>query len=111
MKTIKQMREADAVRLAARIDNDPTPEAIEEARHTMRLYYRFVAAYQREFYTMNESRTTKAQKDEATAKKRKAYKSASEALKKYSIVICCPGLYPILDDENGANFTTGHFYY
>lgn len=107
--TIKELRERDAARLAARID-EPTAENLNNARHAMRLYYLFVAAYQRSFYTEQDRNATQAQKAEADAKSEKTYKRASEALKPYGVRIDCPGLYPIIDDMNGANFTHGHFY-
>ena len=107
--TIKELRERDAARLAARID-EPTAENLNNARHAMRLYYLFVAAYQRSFYTAQDRNATQAQKDEADTKSDKTYKRASEALKPYGVRIDCPGLYPIIDDMNGANFTHGHFY-
>lgn len=108
--TIKELRERDAARLAARIDN-PTPENLNNARHAMRLYYLFVAAYQRSFYTEQDRNATRAQKDEADAKSEKAHKRALDALKPYGVRITCPGLYPYIEEiGTHRNFTSGHFY-
>lgn len=109
MKSIKELREQDAARLAARIDN-PTSENLNNARHAMRLYYRFAAAYQASFYTSQNRNATPTQREEADAKSERAYKRASDALKPYGVRIDCPGLYPTIDDENGANFTRGFWY-
>lgn len=108
--TIAQLREKDARRLAERITAEPTPEEIETARHTMRLYYRFVAAYQRSFYTEQSREATEAEKNEADRKSDNAHRRAAEALKGYNLKISCPGLYPIIEEKSGANFTSGHFY-
>ena len=83
---------------------------MEAARHALRLFYLFAAAYQRSFYTEQERNATEAQKAEADAKSEKAYRRAAEALKPYGVRICCPGLYPIIDDNAGNNFTYGHYY-
>ena len=109
MKTIKELREIDAAKLAAKIDN-PTPENLENARHAMRLYYRFVGYYQSAFYTSQNRNATQAQREEADDKSERAYKRASEALKPYGVKICCPGLYPVLDNIDGTRFTYGYFY-
>ena len=108
--TIKEMREKDVLRLAERQNQNPTPEAIEEARHTMRLFYRFAAAYYSSFMIDNDRRSSQAAKDAAEAKEEKAHKRAAEALAKYDLRISCPGLYPIIEETNGANFTYGHYY-
>lgn len=108
--TIKQLREQDAARLAARID-EPTAENLNNARHAMRLYYIFVSASQKAFYIRQEKGTTPAQMDEAETKSEKAYIRASEALKPYGVRITCPGLYPYIEEiGTHRNFTSGHFY-
>lgn len=113
MLTIKQLRERDADRLAQIENPNPTPaemrETMEKARHAMRLYYRFVTAYQKSFFTEQEHGTADEIR-EADEKSEKAYIKASEALKPYGLKISTPGLYPIIDYENGCNFTYGHFY-
>lgn len=109
MLTIKELREKDAARLAARQNPNPTPEEIETARHAMRLYYIFVSAYQKSFFTEQEHGTPDEIR-QADERSEKTYKSAAEALKPYGVKISTPGLYPIIDDMNGANFTYGHFY-
>lgn len=108
--TIKELREKDALRLAQRENPNPTPEQIETARHTMRLYYNFARAYYDSFIINQDSKATQAQKISTEEKAAKRFYKASEALKKYNLCVCCPGLYPIIDDVNGQNFTYGHFY-
>ena len=108
--SIKESRERDAVRLAERQNENPTPEQIEEARRTMTKYYRFVAAYQRSFYTEQSRTASEAEKAAADDKSERAHKRAAEALKNYRLRISCPGLYPIIEEENGINFTYGYFY-
>ena len=110
MLTIKELREKDAARLAAIQNPNPTPAELETARHAMRLYYRFVAAYQRSFYTEQSREATAAEKVAADNKSYKSYERAAEALKPYGLKIEAPGLYPIIDYKNGVNFTYGHFY-
>lgn len=108
--TIKELREKDAIKLATRENPAPTNEEIEAARHAMRLFYRFAASYQRSFYTEQDNRATDKEKEQADAKSEKAYKKASDALRVYNLKISCPGLYPIIEELNGINFTYGHFY-
>lgn len=108
--TVKALRERDARRLAERLNPAPTPEETEAARHTMRLFYRFAAAYYNAETLYNMRSATQEQKATAGAKADKAYKRAAEALKAYNLIIDIPGLYPIIDETNGANFTLGHWY-
>lgn len=108
--TIKELRLKDVARLAARLNPNPTPDQIEEATKTMRMFYRFAAAYMRESMLYQESRTPEAIKEEATRKCKAAYKRAAAALEKYNLVIDIPGLYPIIDEKSGANWTMGHWY-
>lgn len=108
--TIKELRAKDAARLAERLNPNPTPDQIEEATKTMRMFYRFAAAYYNEFLTHQESRTPEAIKEEATRKCKAAYKKAAAALAKYDLYISLPGLYPIIDEKSGANWTMGHWY-
>lgn len=107
---IKTLRERDALRLAQRMNPNPGEAEQEAARHALRLFYNFVAAYQRSFYTEQNRTASQADRNRADAKSENAYKRASEALKPYNLIIDCPGLYPIIDDVNGANFTYGYFY-
>lgn len=108
--TIKEMRERDAVKMAQRLSAEPTPAEIEAARHALRLFYKFGAAYLNSFYIDNDRSATERQIAAADAKEDKAYKKAAEALKPYNLKICCPGLYPVIDELNGCNFTYGHYY-
>ena len=108
---IRAAREKDAARLAAIINTNPTPEQIEAARHALRLFYRFAAAYQASFYTEQSRTATQAAKEAADAKSERAYKRAADALKPYRVRVSLPGLYPIIDHENGSNFSIGHFYH
>ena len=112
--TIAELRRRDVLRLVERRTTDATAAEIEaetkEARHTMTLFYRFVTAYQRSFYTEQDRNATQAEKDRADEKSEKAYKRAAESLKKYDLRISCPGLYPIIDETSGANFTMGFYY-
>lgn len=111
---IHQLRERDADKLAQRLNPNPTPAEINKdrdaARHALRLFYRFAAAYSNSFYTSQDSNASEAEKAAADAKSEKAYKRASEALKPYGVKISCPGLYPIIEDLNGVNFSYGHYY-
>ena len=107
---IKAMREKDARRLAERLTADPTLEEIEAASKAMRKFYIFAAAYQRSFYTEQSRTASEAEKAAADEKSVKAYRKAAEALKAYKLKISLPGLYPIIEETNGANFTYGHFY-
>ena len=109
MLTIHEMREKDAAKLAAKIDN-PTPENLENARHALRLYYKFTGYYQAAFYVSQDRNATQAQREKADDKSERAFLRASKALKPYGVVIRCPGLYPCLDNEDGTSFTYGHFY-
>lgn len=108
--TVKEMRQKDAARLAARLNQNPTPEQIEEATKAMRAFYRFAAAYLNSFYTEQSRTATKEAKEAADAKSERAYKRAAAALAKYDLYISLPGLYPIIDEKSGANFTMGHWY-
>lgn len=110
MKTIKEMRQADALRLAQRVSEEPTTEEVEAATKAMRAFYRFCGAYLAEFYVDQNRASTEAQRKEATDKMERAYKRATDLLKPYGCVIDIPGLNPIIDDINGRNFTMGHFY-
>lgn len=110
MKSIKELREQDARRLAERLAADPTPAELEEARKTMRSFYRLAAAYQREFYIRQERTATEAEKTAAEEKLARAYQKAKTALAKYNLKICFPGLYPDITENNGANFTRGWWY-
>ena len=107
---IKELREKDARRLAERINPDPTLEEINEARQAMRKFYFFAAAYMRSFYTEQDRNASQAEKAAADEKSERAYKRATAALKKYNLIIDIPGLYPTIDETNGANFTRGYFY-
>lgn len=109
-KTIKEMRNIDILRLAQRKNENPTPEEMEAARQTMKYFYLFAAAYNRSFYTNQDRNATPEERKKADAKSEKAYKRAAENLKKYSLKISCPGLYPIIEELNGCNFTYGHYY-
>jgi len=109
MKTIKELREKDANKLAERLNPNPAPEEIEKARHTMRLFYIFASAYYKNFIMQQESKNPAA-KAAANERSNKTYKSAAEALKTYGLKIDLPGLYPVIDDENGHNFTFGFWY-
>ena len=108
--TIKELRNRDAARLAARLNQNPTPEQIEEATKAMRAFYRFAAAYLTSFYTEQSRTATQEAKEAADAKSERAYKRAAAALAKYDLYISLPGLYPIIDEKSGANFTMGHWY-
>lgn len=112
--TIKQMRERDADRLAQKINPNPTPAEInrdrDAARHALRLFYRFAAAFQASFFTEQDRNASEAEKAAADEKSEKAYKRASEALKPYGVKISCPGLYPIIENDDRTNFTYGHYY-
>ena len=108
--TIKELRLKDVARLARRLNPNPTPEELETAKKTMRMFYRFAAAHYNEFLTHQESRTPEAIKEEAARKCKAAYKRAAAALEKYNLVIDIPGLYPIIDEKSGANWTMGHWY-
>lgn len=112
--TIAELRRRDVLRLVERRTADATAAEIEtetkEARHTMTLFYRFAAAYQRSFYTEQDRNATQAEKDRADEKSEKAYKRAAESLKKYGLKISCPGLYPIIEHESGGHWSMGHFY-
>lgn len=111
MKTIKELREKDVLRLAERLTAEPTAEDLETARKTMRKFYRFVAAYQNSFYTEQSRTASQAMKDEADRKSENAYRRAADALKVYGLKMSLPGLYPIIEDaETRINFTYGHFY-
>lgn len=109
MLTIHEMRERDAAKLAAKIDK-PTPENLENARHAMRLYYKFTGYYQAAFFTSQNRNATQKQRETADDKSERAFIRATKALKPYGVVIRCPGLYPCLDNEDGTSFTYGHFY-
>ena len=109
MLTIKELREKDAARLAAKIDN-PTPENLENARHAMRLYYKFTGYYQAAFYTSQNRNATQTEIKKADDKSERAFIRASKALKPYGVEIRCPGLYPVLDNQDGTSFTYGYFY-
>ena len=111
MKTIKELRAADALKLAERLNPDPTPAEIETATKAMRAYYRFCAAYQASFYTEQSRDASEAEKAAADLKSERAYKRATDALKPYKLKIDVPGLYPIIDNLSGSNFTYGHFYH
>lgn len=108
--TVQQMRAKDVIKLAERISATPDQEQIDEATHTMNLFYRFAAAYQRSFYTEQSRTASQEEKDEADAKSERAYRRAAEALKNYNLKISLPGLYPIIEETNGVNFTYGHYY-
>lgn len=108
--TIAEMRKKDVARLAKRLNQEPTPEEIEAAAKTMRAFYRFAAAYSASFYTEQSRTATQAAKEAADAKSERAYKRAAAALAKYNLYISLPGLYPIIDEKSGANFTMGHWY-
>ena len=108
--TIKEMRTRDALRLAERLTADPTPEEIEAANKAMRKFYIFAAAYQRSFYTEQNRNASEAEKAAADDKSDKAYKRAAEALKPYKLKIALPGLFPIIEEMNGAHWTMGHYY-
>lgn len=114
MLSIKQLREKDADRLAQIENPNPTPAemraTMEKARHALRLYYRFVAAFQNSFFTSQDREATAEERQKADEKSEKAFLKASEALKPYGLKIDCPGLYPIIDYVDGRNFTHGHFY-
>jgi len=110
MKTIKEMRENDAVKLAEKLNPNPTPEEIEKARHALRLYYRFTGYYQTAFYVSQERTATESQRENADSKSDRAFERAKKALWPYGVEIRCPGLYPCLDNVDGTSFTYGHFY-
>lgn len=110
MLTIKELRIKEAARLAARKNPNPTPADLEAAAHTMRIFYRFASAYLNSFYISNNRNSSPAAVSEADEKSEKAYKRAAEALKAYNIKISLPGLYSILDDSNGCNFSYCHYY-
>lgn len=107
---IRECRERDAIRLASRDTKNPDAEQIEKARHALRLFYRFAAAYLKSFYTSQDRNATPAERARADEKSERAYKRAAEALAAYNLKIDCPGLYPIIDETTGANFTRGHYY-
>ena len=111
---IKTLRERDADRLAQKINPNPTPEEInrdrDAARHALRLFYRFAAAYSNSFYVEQDRNASEAEKAAADEKSEKAYKRAADALKPYKLKIACPGLYPIIEELTGAHFTMGHYY-
>lgn len=109
MLTIHEMRERDAAKLAERLNPNPTPAEIETARHALRLFYIFAAAYYKAFlvHQDSDSQTERAAADERSEK---TYKKAVEALKPYKLKIDLPGLYPVIEDYNNINFTFGHFY-
>lgn len=108
--TIKELRNRDAARLAARLNQNPTPAQLEEATKAMRAFYRFAAAYLASFYTEQNRNATQEAKEAADAKSERAYKKAAAALAKYDLYIALPGLYPIIDEKSGANWTMGHWY-
>lgn len=108
--TIAAMRKKDVLRLAERLNPAPTPEEIKAAEKTMRAFYRFAAAYLRSFYTEQSRTATQAEKEAADAKSTSAHKRAKQALAKYNLYISLPGLYPIIDERTGANWTMGHWY-
>lgn len=110
MKSIRELRENDARRLAERLAADPTPAELEAAKHTMRQFYIFAARYQRSFYTEQDREATEAQKRAADQNSENAYRRAAESLAKYRLKISTPGLYPIIEETNGANFTYGYWY-
>lgn len=108
--TIAELRKKDVLKLAERLNPEPTPEEIEAAEKTMRAFYRFAAAYLRSFYTEQSRTATQAEKEAADAKSERAYKRASAALEKYNLVIALPGLYPIIDEKSGAWWSMGYWY-
>lgn len=109
MKTIKELRAADALKLAQRLNPEPTAAEIETATKAMRAFYRYVFAFQAAFYIeMNHG--TPEEVEAAEAKQERAHKRAADALKPYKLKIDHPGLYPIIDELSGANFTQGHYY-
>lgn len=110
MKTIKELRAQDARRLAERLNQAPTAEEIETATKAIRAFYRFAAAYQASFYTEQSRTASEADKARADAKSNRAYKRAADLLKPYGVKISLPGLYPIIEELNGVNFTYGYFY-
>lgn len=110
MKSIRELREQDARRLAERLAADPTPAELEAAKKAMRKFYLFAARYQRSFYTSQDREATEAQRRAADQNSENAYRSAKEALAKYRLKISTPGLYPIIEETNGTNFTYGHWY-
>lgn len=107
---ISECRERDAIRMARRETPNPDAAQIEKARHALRLFYRFAAAYSAAFYTEQDRTASAAEKVKADEKSEKAYKRAAAALAAYGLKIECPGLYPIIDETSGANFTHGHYY-
>jgi len=109
--TIKELRKKDVLKLAHRNAADPTPEEINKAAHTMRLFYNFASAYYNNFLINQERNASAYQKKEADDRNKKTYKKACEALKDYNLVIELPGLYPIIEDKSGYNFTFGFFYH
>lgn len=110
MKTIKELRAQDAERIARRNNPNPTPEEIETAKKIMRQFYYFASLYSNNFY-INQDRNAKPEEIEESDKKlNKAYKKACENLKKYDLYIALPGLYPIIEEKNGAHFTMCHYY-
>ncbi len=108
--TIKQLREKEAERLAARKNANPTQEDLEKARHTMRLFYIFASAYKNSFYTEQNRKATQRQKDEADERSNKTYKKAVDALKAYNLKISLPGLDPIIEETSGQNWSYCHYY-
>lgn len=108
--TIAEMRKKDVLKLAERLNPEPTPEEIKAAEKTMRAFYRFAAAYLRSFYTEQSRTATQAEKEAADAKSERAYKRAAAALEKYNLIISLPGLYPIIDEKSGASWSMGHWY-
>jgi len=108
---IKELRAKDARKLAEKLNNEPTPEEIETATKALRAFYRFAAAYLASFYTEQSRTASAADKVRADEKSERAYKRAAGLLKPYGVRINCPGLYPIIDNANGTNFTYGHYYH
>lgn len=110
MKTIKELRRQEAARLAARKNQNPTPADLEAAAHTMRIFYRFAATYLRSFYVSQDRRSSEAARTEADEKSERSFKRAAEALAAYNLKISLPGLYPIIEEANGSNFSYCHYY-
>ena len=109
--TIKELREKDAIRLARRLIADPNPEQIEAAKKAMRKFYRFAAANKTSFFVSNDSELYSEKAAAAADRKcEKAEKAAAEALKVYGLKISTPGLYPIIEELNGTNFSNGYYY-